>query len=196
MTTTSPAVHPHPWTDVSAHPWRRYFARTFDSLVIGSLIWICIGALSLLFPPEPADRFFAFFENPVGRLFDGMLTLVLMIPVSALLIGLTGGSPGKWIFGVRVADASGRPIGLTRAIVREGKVWLRGLGAGIPIVALFALWSSKEALESKGRTAWDGQDVVVTHRTEDLLQRVLTFVGAALVLLSWVALKLASYLFV
>lgn len=181
---------------MSAHPWRRYFARTFDNLVIGSLIWVCLGALSLLFPPEPTDRFFAFFEHPVGRLFDGMLTLVLMIPASALLIGLTGSSPGKWIFGVRVTDASGRPIGLGRAIVREATVWLRGLGAGIPIVALFALWSSKEDLESKGRTAWDGADVVVTHRKDDLLQRVLTFAGATLVLGGWIALKLASYLLV
>jgi hypothetical protein len=162
--------------------------------MIGSLIWVCLGALSLLFPPEPADRFFAFFENPVGRLFDGMLTLVLMIPVSALLIGLSGGSPGKWIFGIRVADASGRPIGLARAMVREGKVWLRGLGAGVPVVALFALWSSKEDLESKGRTAWDVTDIVVTHRKDDLLQRVLTFAGATIVLGAWIALKLASYL--
>jgi uncharacterized RDD family membrane protein YckC len=164
--------------------------------VIGSLVWVCLGVLSLLFPPEPTDRLFAFFETPVGRLFDGMLTLVLMIPVSAALIGLSGSSPGKWIFGVRVADVSGRPIGLTKAIVREAKVWLRGLGAGIPLVALFALWSSKEDLESKGRTAWDGTDVVVIHRKDDLLQRVLTFAGATIVLGGWIALKVASYLLV
>jgi len=185
----------HPWTDRSAHPWRRFFARVFDNLLVGSALWLALAVVGYAIAPAFSDQVFEVLATPLGGLLDGMLTLVFMIPVSAVLIGLSGGSPGKWIFGVRVSDGSGRPIGFFRALTREAKVWFFGLGAGIPIVTLFTLSSSRSRLEETGKARWDRKtDIVITHRTENIWQRCLTFVGAAVVVTSAVGLKVLSYL--
>jgi uncharacterized RDD family membrane protein YckC len=183
------------WTDTSAHPWRRFFARAFDNLVIGGLLWFGLSAIGFMLSPTVSERVFGLFDNPFGRLLDGVLTAAMMVPVLAVVIGLSGGSPGKWIFGVRVADRQGRPLGPIAALVREAKVWAFGLGAGIPIVTLFTLASSKAALEQDGHARWDDRArVQVTHRPDHAVQRVLTFLGIVFVLFAVAGMKVLAYL--
>jgi hypothetical protein len=56
---------------------------------------------------------------------------------------------------VRIRGPNGEPLGFGTALHREGMVWLRGLGLGIPIVTLFTNWSAYKTLTETGSTSWD-----------------------------------------
>jgi hypothetical protein len=66
----------------------------------------------------------------------GFCLLPLAALVLALTMALTGTTPGKAILGIRVS-ASKNQGRLKFFLVREVKVWLAGLGLGIPIFGLF-----------------------------------------------------------
>jgi hypothetical protein len=70
---------------------------------------------------------------------ERMLTLAAVIPGYAPMIGLTGVSIGKWLFGGKVVKPSGKPIGVLAAFGRELQVWFHGLFFGVPLISLFTL---------------------------------------------------------
>lgn len=181
------------WTDVRPRPWRRYLARMFDNLVVGSITWLAISTVLFIVMPEQAERFFAFFKGPLGQLADVMLTLVAVIPGNALMIGLTGVSLGKWLFGIKVVRPSGRPIGFLTALGREIQVWFHGFFFGVPLISLFTLAGSYGQLKENRCTAWDPpRRRVVLHRPMNALQVFLIIVAVALLIAIRVALALVS----
>lgn len=154
------------WTDSRPHPWRRYAARGVDNLLVGVLTWGLIGIVFYAAAPEQANGFFGLLEQPGGNILDLMLTLLAALPGNAVMVGLTGLSIGKWIFGVRVLK-DGRPIGVPAALRRELSIWMRGLAFGIPFASLFTLYRSYKALTERRITAWDkAQGLTVVHRRE------------------------------
>jgi uncharacterized RDD family membrane protein YckC len=183
---------PGEWSDTSPHPWRRYFARMLDNTLVGSVSWFLIGILAYSVAPAEADAFFSGLSGPGGRLADIVLTLMAAIPGNALMIGLTGVSIGKWIFGVRVLR-NGRPMGFARALRRESAVWVKGLGFGVPIVSFFTLLSAKSALEDRRTTSWDkAQDLTVSHRPESRGATILMWLGALVYVLVAVGLQILA----
>lgn len=185
------APAPTGWTDTRPHPWRRLFARRLDSLVMGLLTFAALGlgAHALAADPDPA-------AVPEG-LGQAVVLLSLLlepvaIPSTALLIGLTGGSLGKWIFGVRVLRA-GKPMGFWRALRRELAIWLRGMGLGIPLVSLVTQIVAKSKLEKDGATSWDrAQDLTVTHRPESLAASIGMWITVAILFLVNILLTLLA----
>jgi uncharacterized RDD family membrane protein YckC len=162
------------WVDTKPHPWRRYFARAIDVVVVGGLTWAVIGIVFGLVNPAGAMAFFALFDGPGGRILDLILTLLATVPGTALMVGLTGLSVGKWLFGVKVVRRDGRPIGVLAGVMRELNVFFAGFGAGVPFVSLFTLINSFRRLTSDGHAAWDEpKRVVVLHRPMNALQVVL-----------------------
>ena len=181
------------WTDVAPHPWRRYFARTLDSIVVGGVTWFLIGAVFGTLDPLDARTFFALFDGPAGTFLDAMATTIVVIPGNALLIGLTGLSIGKWVFGVRVLRKDGRPIGLWRALFRELRVLAMGMGFGIPLVSLITLIGSYSSLQDTRSTAWDRQQGnLVLHRPAGFFQGLLVFLGIIVVVTITVALRVMA----
>lgn len=143
------------WVDETPHPWRRYFARALDNLVWGIAIMFAIGFGLALVDPEAAQQFISLFEGPGGRLIDIVLTLVLAMIPNAILIGLTGGTFGKWLFGICILDETDRPIGIMRAFHREIRVFVYGLGLGLPIVSLITNVIAYQKLKEDRATSWD-----------------------------------------
>lgn len=181
------------WTDTKPHPWRRYFARTTDVLIVGSLSWWVFAIVFFIAAPKAAEAFFAIFDQPYGRLIDVVLTLMATVPATALMIGLTGVSIGKWLFGIKVVRPDGRPIGLVAAFGREMQVWLRGWGLGIPLVSLFTLISSFRILEDKGRSDWDMPSKrVLLHRPMNALQITLIVLTVPLIIAARIGLMALS----
>lgn len=174
------------WQDTSPRPWRRYFARMFDltllSAAAGSVLGIVIAAAS----PELFERVFV--NGPINNRFvDSMVSMILVIPILAVLIGLFGTSPGKWFMGVRVTGRNGRPIGLRAGLAREFNVYLRGLGLGIPVIALFTCIGAHNHLKEEGACTWDERKPwVVTHRPSGVRQVTLALTGVAL----WLVMQL------
>ena len=151
---TGPSISAQQWTDTSAHPWRRYFARMLDTLTNGAIV-IFIAAVALAFiAPERMKDFTSALDN---KLLGTIAMCLAAMPLNALLIGLTGGSFGKWLFGVRVLTLDGRPIGFMQALSREGVVAVQGLGLGIPIVSLFTCVAAFNNLRKMAKTSWDAK---------------------------------------
>lgn len=175
------------WTDTKPHPWRRYAARMVDNLIVGTVTWILIGVALAVFAPEQAAKLGEIDRLPGGQFIDLALTLASAMPGNALMIGLTGLSIGKWIFGVRVLR-DGRPIGFSAALNREFEIWWRGLACGVPLVSLATLSQQFQRLEENKRTPWDVRlKNQVTQRPDSLLSRV--WMWAAV--LVWAALSVA-----
>lgn len=151
----APLAPPHRWTDTEPHPWRRYFARSVDLAIVSLIgLWLLVFLVALLAPPAHAQT--ADTPNASGGEFVlAVMALLLSIPVNSLTIGVSGGSVGKWIFGVKVLRPDGRPIGVWAALVRELKVLLFGYGLLIPLVNLGTMIWSFMYLADKGHTQWD-----------------------------------------
>jgi uncharacterized RDD family membrane protein YckC len=179
------------WSTSPPHPWRRYFARMVDISINGILFFFCFGFILELLAPNAADDFFSIFAGPGGRVLDAIVTTFSAGFVTAVFIGLSGSSLGKWLFGVRVTDMQHRPIGYKTAFKREMMIWIRGLALGIPLIALFTLSSAYKKLLKDGRTSWDEQlNCLVTYRPDSTKQYVLGCVGLLLFLgaIAWLNL--------
>jgi uncharacterized RDD family membrane protein YckC len=177
----APTVGNAEWQDTSPHPWRRYFARMLDTLVHGSLGFFVIGIVAVVLGPSGSAILKAL--EDINPTVSAVAATLLAIPFNALLIGLTGGSLGKWLFGVKVLDRN-QPIGFGPALLREGSVWLRGLGLGIPFISLFTLIASFRTLQKAGATSWDASEgYTVTHRPKGNRLVIGMLVGIGLYLL-------------
>jgi uncharacterized RDD family membrane protein YckC len=178
------------WQDTTPAPWRRYFARQFDTAVLGLVAWALVGIAAAFVAPQLFDTLLR--PEVVENMFvSAALTYLLAMPVVAVLVGLTGSSPGKWLFGVRVTRRDGRPIGLADAAMREARVWIRGMGLALPLVSLITLGASYGYLEAHRVAPWDrGRDWVVTHRPHRALQKALFVLGVASVIALSVAVRL------
>lgn len=170
---------PQGWQDTKPHPWRRYFARQIDTAISGvvaevALIW----GLSAV-DPEAGGRLVNFLST-TGLYLQTMIIVALAVLPNALMIGLSGVSIGKWIFGIRVQNRNGKPIGVLRAIEREFRVLVVGLGLGVPVISLATLIASLMGLASRGATGWDREmGNVVAQRPNNVLQIVLSCLGVA-----------------
>jgi uncharacterized RDD family membrane protein YckC len=151
------------WDDTTPHPWRRYAARLTDIIVLGSVAWFVMGVVLYGVNPGVADQIFSGESNMAA---DGMLNLLLVLPIIAVLIGLTGSSLGKWVFGIRVSK-DGKPIGFLRALKRELSVWFFGMGIGFPLASLVTLILSFNKLKDHQVTRWDAKGgFIITHRPQ------------------------------
>ena len=171
------------WTDRKAHPWRRCFARMLDLSLIGGITWVVIGFVWGLLAPAQSQAFFAWMSQPLGRLADVLLTMIVVMPGNALMLGLTGFTPGKWLFGIQVVRPDGRPIGFGAALWRELRVWVQGLALGIPLLSLVTQIAGYSWLTADGHTPWDPpRRRLALHRKMGVGQGLLILVGFILFL--------------
>lgn len=165
------------WQDATPAPWRRWLARRTDGAVLGTVAWVVLAFALGLFRPALLDVVFAspLFTNAA---IAGVLVYAAAIPLLVLLTGLTGSSPGKWLFGVRVTRRDGRPIGVLACLRRELHVWAAGMAFALPLFSLGTMAFSYQRLKDRGVARWDeGEDWVVTHRPGGVVQALLAGVG-------------------
>ncbi len=182
----APMVAPllsHNYPDFSPHPWRRYFARMLDTTVGASLTMFLLGAVLFVIDEPTFKGFIEFLNKPESRLVETLIYVVAAMPANAILIGFTGSSLGKWIFGITVSHLDSQPIGFRLALQREALVWWRGMGLGLPLISLFTLVNSFGTLRDEQKTSWDRELLLkVVHRPDSTRQTVLNFFGILLFL--------------
>lgn len=155
---------PGAWTDTSPHPWRRYMGRTLDNVVVGSLAWMLAALIAYILAPEPTAAVLAALSRPGGQFFSFALLVLFNILANALLLRTTGFTLGKWVFGVRVTR-NGERLSLGDALRREADVFVRGVGLGIPLIAIVTAIYAYNRLTSRGMTSWDrDQGLTIFHR--------------------------------
>ena len=185
---TSPAASqvassdvPAGWLSTPPTPWRRYAARTLDIVTIG------FGSVYLAFvilrniAPYTSNNLARSFEGPGGQVLDAVISIFLASIVCGAIIGVSGSSVGKLIFGIMVLDKNNNKIGLSNGIKRDLKVYVRGFGFGIPLVSLVTLIVAFNNLKKNNSTSWDSDDdYQVWHRPSGPGQYVLNTLGIIL----------------
>ncbi len=156
----APAAEPtteHDWSGYvpsgpQVRPWIRYWARTLDFVLFSVLLGSILGVVYPDFLEIP-DAYF------------GMIALVAYVFFEPVMLATFGTTPLKALFRVRIRNHDGSRLSYPTALVRTLKVWLRGLGLGIPLISLFTHISSYNRLTNKGITSWDAEGgFVVSHK--------------------------------
>lgn len=114
----------------AAGPWPRFWARLIDIWLLAPILAFVIGIAAAFYSPTRYIQLMALNSTVLGIALIPIVGIVL-----ALLMSMIGTTPGKAILGIRVTSiADGNKF--VFHLIRELKVWVFGLGLGIPIVAL------------------------------------------------------------
>lgn len=139
------------------HPWRRYFARTFD-IFIYSVLWSAFLAFAL--HVNLTSR------SSGGYLLDVFITFAMMLVLEPLWLCLFGATPGKAIFGLRIEDADGRRLSYEKGFARTWGVIGRGFGYNIPIYNIVRLWKSYRLCSENEIQPWDESITYIAKDTK------------------------------
>jgi uncharacterized RDD family membrane protein YckC len=165
-----------PDEDTDPHPWLRWIARGFDSWIFSlSIGFVGVGALALTVPAAAA------WLETMPLLLWGAVWAVAMVLLEAFVLSVKGTTPGKWLFGMRVALRSGGAPTFPVALRRTVLVWWRGLGLNLPVVSLITMVVAHSTLTREGETSWDRDTgLVVSHRRMSIGRALLAVVTGAL----------------
>ncbi len=170
------------WSSTDISPWRRYGARMLDTTTSGTIGLIALAFALYSLVPISAERFFSVLSEGIGPLFDVLMTTIIAGFVNGILIGASGSSIGKAIFGIKVLSPQYEPIGIIAAWVREAKIWVIGLGLGIPLISLLTMIMSAQRLKKYGESSWDQGHHLVFYRNPSSNQTFLNVLGVVLIL--------------
>jgi uncharacterized RDD family membrane protein YckC len=182
------------WMVGPPSPWRRFGARSLDIGINGAFGFFLFGIALYAVAPATAESFFLVFQTQGGRVLDTLATGLMASLVGGALIGSTGSTVGKLIFGIRVTSLDGTKLGLLRGVQRDLNVLLKGLGLGIPIISLITLWISYKNLVNQGLAVWDKDKYVVFYRPRGLMQTVLNLIGVFVIVIMLMMFSLADQL--
>lgn len=171
------------WKNDVPTPWRRYAARLLDTSFNGGIAFVFLGIVLYAIAPAFADDFFALFETEGGVFLDLIATSFVASLIGGPLIGVTGFSLGKLIFGVKVTNIRGEKIGLVGGLKRDLSVFVNGLGLAIPLVSLITMYACYSKLTSNKDLSWDQGQHIVWYRPSGAGQYILNVVGIALIVL-------------
>ena len=190
LTATAPAATPVQQVarpdqpDLGLHPWRRFFARTIDLLILAAPLSVALffGLIAVL--PGRAEQIVGTLSNPIVA---AVLTYLLWVPAEAALLANFGTTPAKWIFGIRVLKFDGRKLTFAEALKRATFACIYGDGFGIPGAALFTRAFAYDKLKKTGTTKWDMiAGSAVQHRKWGVVRGIgaTAIVAAALIVFS------------
>ena len=168
------------WREGPVAPWRRWAARSLDMSLNGLVMSVGVSTAMFLLIPYEANAFFLFLETPLGILANIIFSTLLACILTGLMIGATSSSVGKLIFGIRVTGPKGLPIGPYAGLMRDLEVWVKGLGLGIPFIAIFTQAYAYQRLTKVKSTTWDEHKHKITYRTNGAKQYVFNMLGMLL----------------
>lgn len=126
-----------------ATAWSRWLARVWLDY---GLFSIALAVLVEITAPQSGIM-----DSEYGLVW---LTLVLWIPVEAVLIAAVGQTPGKALLGLRVARSDGTRLSYREAGRRALAVFVRN-GLMIPIVCLFTFSTEYKRVRTGKQASWD-----------------------------------------
>ncbi len=131
-------------------PWRRFWARSFDSWCATLLMIPLAGAIPL-----------EVLEDEGVLLLLRVSVYLLWVPVEGLLLAWVGFTPGKYLFRIEVRRQGAKP-GFATALLRSALVMLIGLACGFPGLQSVAMLIGYTKIYA-GEAYWDqksGTEVV------------------------------------
>ncbi|HJA67776.1 MAG TPA: MerR family transcriptional regulator [Candidatus Mediterraneibacter cottocaccae] len=142
-------------------PWRRFFARSADFLIY-FLLWNAVLSIGLhinIMGPS--------MTGVPGLTADIIAVACLLLLIEPVLLSLTGTTPGKFMFGLRVTTEEGNRLSHHEALVRAWDVLRKGLGYGIPVYNLYRYYQSYKGCQNGEVLYWEEDSVL--HLNERFL---------------------------
>lgn len=128
------------------HPWRRYFARGINQLILSAVQMFLLVVVLRLRP----------LNGPIYTVMGiAIVDYLLWIPIEALLLHFWGTTPGKWIMGIRIETVNGGKLSIAAALRRAWAVLFRGYGLTVPFFEWWRLYRSYKDYLDAGYTPWD-----------------------------------------
>ncbi len=165
-------------------PWRRYWARSFDMTLYGSLIFAVAALAFHLFTPVGGVTF-------AHRILLWALVIAALLLLEPLFLSFLGTTPGKWILGLRVTDPDGRRLTREDAFVRTADVLLFGLGFNVPLVNLYCPIRCLVKCEGSEPLPWEKDSSISVRDMKNWRYIVLGLAFAAVIGLMALALLLS-----
>lgn len=161
--------------ELRIHPWRRYFARSFDMVIFG----LFVGGI-LAFTPF---YFTLLAQNIIVQTaIMSMLPMLLWTFVEALIVSNFGTTLGKKLLGIRILTNTGEKPNYVTALKRAFGVYVNGMYLGVPLLSIFGLFSSMDYLSTNGITKWDKvENLKIIHNEPNLIGKIiigLVLIGA------------------
>ncbi len=133
-------------------PWMRFWARYFDLIVIGVIMFFTMR----IFSPELTKK-----VNPLVLI---GVTLPLWFIFEAVVMSTFGTTPGKSILRIRVRRLDGTIPNFNVFFKRGMFIWFMGEAVGIPGLFFLSNFMSYLILLKSKKTTWDERlDLVVSH---------------------------------
>jgi len=129
-------------------PWRRYWARTLDTLLFTLPVAFMFG---LVFPEFTANTL-----KSGGELVIGIFILPFVMLCEACILGGTGTTCGKWLLNINLVRKDvGGSISFSDALKRSLLVWVKGLAFGLPLISLFSMGFAAGRIRKNRTASWD-----------------------------------------
>ncbi|MDM0113850.1 RDD family protein [Variovorax sp. J22R133] len=137
-----------------AGPWRRCCARLLDVALLSIPAGFLLGAALALLAPSFADWVGS--PDPGTRLALGFMLVPLALLTEAVVFGLFGTTPGKFLFGIRIVTASGACPGFTQYLKRTLALYWRGMALSLPLVSLITMLDEYRRVRNGQSASYDG----------------------------------------
>lgn len=131
--------------------WPRFWARLLDIQLYSIPIAFLLAAIfpQILTSDSLSGR--------SGDLVIGFISLPFVMMIDAVILSLTGTSPGKALAALTLVSEEGDGVAISTAIARNLQVYLKGLVLGIPILFLFGYINGYNSIQKNGITEWDAE---------------------------------------
>ena len=107
--------------------WIRLVAKIVDRIILAAVnafMMFFLGTLSALMTAAAPEGALPNAVALVGALLFQLVSIAIAAGYTTFFLGRFGATPGKMVFGLRVVDAGGQPIGYLRALARHFAEWL------------------------------------------------------------------------
>jgi len=161
------------------HPWRRYFAKTIDLVVILTVLGFLGGlVLAFVYPPLLPTSL-------ISTIIFSAIVLIGYCIIEAVLISAFGTTLGKAIFRTGIVNENGQKLEIINSLARSFFCGVAGIGAGIPVVSLMTLIMGYTTLNADGVTPWDQHTGAFVVHEE--MTRLNWFFGISIFILAFAA---------
>lgn len=127
------------------HPWRRFLARMMDWSLYEYLIKLIWFGVLKSFPGDSLP----------GSIVVIVAAMGMMLVLEPLFLACFGTTPGKWIFGIYIAEQNGRRLTYSEAFHRTCSVLQRGMGFNIPAYEWYCWYRCYRAYTDGNTMEWD-----------------------------------------
>jgi uncharacterized RDD family membrane protein YckC len=131
-------------------PWVRYFARGFDGMLwLFLMAFLAAFTITVLIPTE---------ISVITQLPSALLSLFYVgfsILCETIAFALSGSTPGKALFNIKVRRTDGSAINFLEALFRASRVHFYGTALSIFPLSLIAMAIAFFRLKTNGMTSWD-----------------------------------------